>query len=244
MNEQPMRVLANARAAIDLLASRGPLSPSALGEALGLPRGTAYRLASGLHAIDFTEPVAGGAVGLSRRWLRLADAAAAALAEWVDAHRTLAEIAESTGQTAFLTVQRGVSALCIESVLGQAPDVWVIRRGLTFPHNAGPGRLFLAYRNDLGGLLKESAIPRLTDRTLRTTEELQADARWTATRGYLIAEEDVMPRMTLIGFPIFDQKEVIHGCIAVGGESASILSNEDRLVDILKTAAGDLSRVL
>jgi DNA-binding IclR family transcriptional regulator len=242
MNEHPMRVIANARAAIDLLASRGPLSPSALGEALGIPRGTAYRLASGLHAIDFTEPLAGGSIGLSRRWLRLADAAAASLTEWMDSHHALANIVKATGHTAFLTVPRGDSALCIDSVLGQASEVWVIRRGLTFPLNAGPGRQFLAYWDDLD--LQEGAFSRLTDKTLFTEAELETDARMTATRGYLIAQEDVMPRMTLIGFPVFGQNGVIHGCIALGGGTASILSDEDRLVDILRTAAAHLTRAL
>ena len=244
MNEQPMRVLANARAAIDLLAKRGTLSPSGLGEALGIPRGTAYRLATGLHAIDFTEPLPGGAVGLSRRWLRLADAAAGALAEWVDAHPILANLATSTGHSAFLTVPRGDSAVCIDSVTGHCSGVWVIRRGLTFPLNAGPGRQFLAHRDDLDDLLRERVFIPVTEKTLCTPEELLADVRMSATRGFLVAQEDVMPRMALISFPIFNQNGGIHGCVAVGGEVASILGEEDRIVDVLRSAATHLTASL
>jgi len=244
MNEQPMRVLANARAAIDLLAKRGTLSPSGLGEALGIPRSTAYRLATGLHAIDFTEPLAGGAVGLSRRWLRLADAAAASLVEWVHAHRALVDLATTTGHTAFLNVLRQDSALCIDSVLGQGSGVWVIRRGLAFPLNAGPGRQFLAHRGDLDDLLKDRVFSPITDKTLYTAEELQADVGITGARGYLVAEEDVMPRMAMISFPIFNQHGAIHGCVALGGETAAILSHEDSLVDVLRPAAAHLTASL
>ena len=241
MREQPMRVLANARTAIDTLSSRGPLSPSALGEALGIPRGTAYRLVSGLNAIDFTEHVAGGRVGLSRRFLRLADAAAEGLVEWSDAHGTLANLATTTGHTAFLAVPRGNSVLCIDSVIGHASDAWIIRRGLTFAPNVGPGRLFLAYRRDPGDLPDQSALTPLTDKTLCTVEELQSDMRMIINRGYLIALEDVMPLMALVCLPVFKPSGVIHGCLALGGQLAEVLANEDYLVDVLRSAAADLT---
>ena len=118
MAEPPVGILARTAAVTELLAQAGPLTPADISDRSGLPRASVYRLVEALGTIGLTEARPGGQVGLSLRWLRLADASSAAMTEWAGADAILDELADRTGQTAFLSLPRTDSALCIRWAQG------------------------------------------------------------------------------------------------------------------------------
>src|SRR6476659_4407698 len=126
MIERPVGILARSAAVTDLLARAGPLTPADIADRTGTPRASVYRLVEALGTIGLTETRSGGQVGLSLRWLRLADASTAAMTEWAGADSILDDLAARTGQTVFLSVPRPDAALCIRWVQGSGIGVLIL----------------------------------------------------------------------------------------------------------------------
>jgi IclR family acetate operon transcriptional repressor len=242
MSEPPVGILARSAAVIDLLAGEGPLTPADISERTGMPRPSVYRLVDALGTIGLTEPRVGGQVGLSLRWLRLADAASAALREWTGADAVLDDLARRTGQTVFLSVPRSDAALCIRWVQRGGIGVLVLRPGRSLPLYAGAaGRLCLAYRSDLPEVLARAPFPRLTPRTLTTADELLADVEATRARGYSISDQDVTEGIGALGAAVLDGKDQLAAAVSIGGLAADFDPDRPRYVDALVDAAAQLS---
>ena len=161
MAERPVGILARTAAVTELLAQAGPLTPADISDRSGLPRASVYRLVEALSTIGLTETRPGGQVGLSLRWLRLADASSAAMTEWAGTDPILHDLADRTGQTAFLSLPRTDSALCIRWAQGGGIGLLILRPGRSLPLHAGAaGRLCLAYRSDLQDVLARAPFPR------------------------------------------------------------------------------------
>ena len=102
--ERPMGILQRLGGVVQVLATEGALSPAEIAERVDTPRPTVYRLGDALAQAGLAETLPGSRIALSSRWLRLGDAARAAMTEWQMARPLLDALAESTGQTVFLSV--------------------------------------------------------------------------------------------------------------------------------------------
>jgi len=245
MSGPPVGILARSAAVTELLAREGPLTPADISDRIGMPRASVYRLVDALGTIGLTEPRPGGQVALSLRWLRLADAASAALREWAEADAVLDELARRTGQTAYLSVPRADVALCIRWAQGSGIGVLVLRPGRSLPLYAGAaGRLCLAYRHDLSRLLARAPFPRLTPRTLTTAEELLADVEATRARGYSISDQDVTEGIGALGAAVLDDDDQLAAAVSIGGLATDFDRDRARFVDALADAAARLSASL
>ena len=80
--ERPMGILQRSADLVQLLADEGALSPAEIAERVDTPRPTVYRLGDALEQAHLTETLPGSRLKLSLRWLRLGDAARAAMSEW------------------------------------------------------------------------------------------------------------------------------------------------------------------
>jgi DNA-binding IclR family transcriptional regulator len=230
---------------MDALLAHGPMTPADIGEAIGIPRTSAYRLVQGLNAAALTEPQANGAIDLSLRWLHLADAAEDALSEWRGAHTLLEDLVAETQQTAFLSVPRGHRSVCIESVTAPGSSVLVVRRGFTAPLHAGaPGRALLALRGDATEYLKLAPFTPLVPGTLTTADQLMADISQTRQRGYAVAVEDVIVGMATISMPIYDHRRQIRGCVSLGGLASEVQERERELVEALRSGVRSFEATL
>jgi DNA-binding IclR family transcriptional regulator len=227
---------------MQLLARDGPLTPADIADRTGMPRASVYRLVGALGRIGLTEPRTSGRVGLSLRWLRLADAASAALHEWTGADAVLDELAQRTGQTAFLSVPRSDAALCIRWVPVSGIDLLALRPARSLPLHAGAaGRLCLAYRRDLPDVLARAPFPRLTPRTLTTAEELLADVQATRTRGYSVSDQDVTEGIGALGAAVLDGKDQLAAAVSIGGLAADFDRHHARFADAVRAAAAQLT---
>jgi DNA-binding IclR family transcriptional regulator len=239
---KPIKVLANSMAIIDALAERGDLSPAELAQITGLPRPSVYRLIEGLRVVGLAADTDVSTARLSVKWLHLADAARAAMREWVGAREELDGLAAATDQTVFLAVPRGDEAVCIDQALGRGVGMLILSPGRSLPlYAGGVGRLALAYVADLDGYLSSgpSRHP-LTSHTLTQEDDLRADVDRTRSQGYVLSLDDVTEGIGAVAVPVRAPDGSLLGCLSVAGRTAEIATQAESFV----TAAREVARRL
>lgn len=236
----PIKIITNAVDLITDLATSGPLSPAEAAEHIGIPRSSTYRLIDGLSAVGLLDALADGKVQLSAGWLQLAAGARAALTEWEGADKVLHKLVDLTGQTSFLSVLDGDSAVCVEWCRGPGIEVLALKPGRALPLHAGAsGRVLLAYAVDVEAYLASAPFGRLTAATLTQADELRADVELTRRRGYVLAEQDVSGGIDGIGVPIHSDGEVT-GCVSINGLTRAFSGHVDEFSAHLAAAATEL----
>jgi IclR family transcriptional regulator, acetate operon repressor len=225
-----MKLLANAREVVSLLADRGPSSPAEIAEVLRIPRPSVYRLVDGLAAVDLVQVDANGQARLHLKWLHLADAARDAMSEWSSARPALDALAERTGLTAFLSVPRPREAVCIDWSPGTGIGVLVLHPGGSLPlHAGGAGRTVLAFGPvDAETLLPDLALPRLSPWTLTTAEELREDVARTRRQGFVHSDQDVTIGIGALAIPLRGGGGELLGALSIAGLAGSLSSAADR----------------
>lgn len=236
------RPLAMANELIRLLADQESASPSELAPMVNVPRTSLLRLLDGLKAVNLVESMPDGRVRLSLRWLHLAEVAREARIEWVGAHSALETAARRTGQTAFLTVPWGRTALCIEWSPGRGIDLLVLKPGRALPIHAGAaGRTMLAFSDlTVQEQLGPGPLQRLTSNTIVDSNRLRLDAEATRSRGYGLSLEDVTIGIGAIGAPVLDFDGKLRGCLSVGGLIADIQANEASIAKEVQRLAKEI----
>jgi IclR family transcriptional regulator, acetate operon repressor len=242
-SERPMGVLQKSADLIGLLAVRGPLTPAEIADEIGMPRSSVYRLAEALGQVKMTETLPDSRVRVSLRWLHLADATRVAMAEWAGARSVLDKLARDTGQTTFLSVQRGDEAVCIDWSQGHGINVLILKPGRALPLYAGAaGRVTLAFRDeDPTGYLARAPFPALTRRTLQTANQLRRDIDSIRARGFSISDEDVTVGIGALGVPIFGAGDIMRGALSLAGLAEDIRTARFELVDHLNKSANALA---
>jgi IclR family acetate operon transcriptional repressor len=245
--EQPMGILQRSAGLVQLLAEQGALSPAEIADRVDTPRPTVYRLGDALSKAGLTETLSGSRIKLSLRWLRLGDAARAAMREWQMGGPILDALAESTGQTVFLSVPRGEESVCIDWVQGQPVNVLLLKPGRSLPLFAGAeGRVTLAFGvADVDDYLKQAPFPPYNARTLVTAEQLRRDIARSRERGYAISDEDVTDGIGAIGAPLRASREgSFAGALSIAGLAETLTARRAELAEALLDGAGALSATL
>ncbi|BAK35373.1 putative iclR family transcriptional regulator [Microlunatus phosphovorus NM-1] len=250
--ERPMGILQRSDALVRLLAEEGALTPAEIAERIDTPRPTVYRLADALARMGLTETLPGTRIALSRRWLRLGDAARSSMSEWQLARPILDGLAASTGQTVFLCVPRGregggQEAVCIDCAQGQAFNVLLLKPGRALPLHAGAeGRVTLAYGvSDVEQYLVGAPFAAYNLRTLVTAEELRRDIAETRDRGFSISDEDVTDGIGALGAPLRTSRTgAFAGALSIVGLADRLTARRVELAEALLDAADALSATL
>jgi IclR family transcriptional regulator, acetate operon repressor len=242
-----MGILQRCADLVQLLADEGALTPAEIAERVDTPRPTVYRLSDALGQATLTETMPGYRIKLSLRWLRLGDAARAAMSEWQQARPILDALATSTGQTVFLSVLRGQESVCIDWARGQAINVLLLKPGRSLPLHAGAaGRVALAFGKDkVDAYLEQAPFSAFTSHTLTTAAELRRDMRLTHKQGYVISDEDVTEGIGAIGAPLWTSRNHgFAGALSIAGLAEEFTSRRAELVDSLLDTAKTLSATL
>lgn len=228
-------VLDNATRLIDALVDHGPLTASEIAEHIGIPRPTAYRLVEALLAVDLVRSLSDGRTSLSLRWLHLSDAARGVLVG-AQTHQVLTELSELTGQTTFLTVPRGQTAVCIDWAQGRGIELLLLRPGRELPLYAGAaGRVTLSGLTEpaLEEYLARAPFPAYTPRTITEADALRADIATTRDQGHCLSDEDVTPSIGALGVPLFDSGGMLTACLSLAGAARDIVRRRAEFVDRL-----------
>jgi IclR family acetate operon transcriptional repressor len=245
--ERPMGILQRLGGMVQLLAEEGPLSPAEIAERVDTPRPTIYRLGDALAQAGLAETLPGSRIALSNRWLRLGDAARAAMSEWHMARPLLDALAASTGQTVFLSVRREEESVCIDWTPGQALNVLLLKPGRALPLFGGAeGRTILAFGvDDVDTYLEQAPFPAYNKRTLTTAAKLRRDIAGSRDRGYTISDEDVTEGIGALGAPVYTTRTgAFAGVLSVAGLAETITAHRTELADALLRSAANLSDTL
>jgi DNA-binding IclR family transcriptional regulator len=70
------------------------------------------------------------------------------------------------------------------------------------------------------------------------------ELRATRDRGYSISDQDVTPGIAAVGAPIFDHTGGVRAALSVGGMREHLFANRDRAVELVCSAASEISRTL
>ena len=198
--------LSSVEKALDLLQAlhdaAGPLGPSALARALGLPKSTAHRLLAPLVRRGLVERDAEGTyrpgfalVSLGLGVLRSDPLVAAA-------RPALEAEARALGETVFVTAARAGRIAVLEKAEGAgflraAPQV-----GATVPvHATAVGKLQLAFDPDSVSL-PVGAWPRFTPRTPTSRRALEREVARARKRGWAENREEWMPGLVVLAAPV------------------------------------------
>jgi IclR family transcriptional regulator, acetate operon repressor len=245
--ERPMGILQRSADLVQLLADDGALSPAEIADRIDTPRPTVYRLGDALAQARLTETLPGSRIALTRRWLRLGDAARAAMSEWRLARPILDSLAASTGQTVFLSVLRGEESVCIDWAQGQTINVLLLRPGRALPLHAGAeGRVTLAFGvDDIDGYLAQAPFPAYNTRTLVNPEQLRRDITEIRTQGYAVSDEDVTEGIGALGVPLRTSRTgTFAGALSIAGLAETMTQRRTELAQALLQAAAALSATL
>jgi DNA-binding IclR family transcriptional regulator len=241
---RPILLLTKTQRLVDVLLEHGPMTPAEIGEAIGVPRPTAYRLVSGLNAIELTQTRPDGTVDLNLRWLHLADAAYDSMTEWAGARAALTALSAETEQTAYLCVPRAGEVVCIDWSQGRGIGVLMLRPGLSLPLNAGAaGRTALAYLPDVTDYLAAAPHEAFTPKSLTDAAALKEDIERTRDRGYAVSHEDVTVGIGALGVPVLGARGALRGTVSLGGLIGEIREREHDLVSAIRATVRQLEDV-
>lgn len=242
--ERPMGILQRSAAMVQVLADEGALSPAEIADRVDTPRPTVYRLNDSLGQAQLTELLPSSKIKLSLRWLRLGDAARAAMGEWHLARPILDTLAERTGQTVFLSVLRRQESVCIDWAQGQTINVLILKPGRSLPLHAGAaGRVSLAFGlPDATTYLKQAPFPAFTPKTLTSAARLKRDIANTLELGYVISDEDVTEGIGAVGAPLRTARDGrFAGALSIAGLADVFTRRRSDLVAAVLDAAASLS---
>jgi IclR family acetate operon transcriptional repressor len=207
------------------------LSSSAVARRLKMPRTTVLRILHTLaaerllqrHGFDFT------ASPELRTGLRsMADTAVRTAAVPV-----LKELAQLTGETAYLALPAGDKAVVVESCdTSHAPRVGSGTRAPMDLHCSAFGKVFLAFgpRACLERVLGCAPLPARTRRTLTTAEALGTECGRIVRQGYATDNEESEEGVRNLAAPVWASAGVLAAAIGVSASAATF--TEQRVSDV------------
>jgi len=139
----------------------------------------------------------------------------------------LHELAESTGETSYISILRGTEVIYLDSVETSSTVRVISRVGLHMPiHATAAGKALVAFDSD-EELQKRFAgeIPRFTKNTKIVREELMKEFAAVRDREYATDLEEFEEGLRCIAAPVRDYTRKVVGAISVSGP-ANRLSDE------------------
>lgn len=161
----------------------------------------------------------------------------------------LDEVVETTQESVHLFVRAGDVAVCIDA--RESPQLVRVASilGISVPLHVGavPKAIlaFLPPEAQEATLKQLERLPRYTDKTIRSPEQLRATLEQIRKQGYAISDEDYDASARGVGAPIFDDSGNVVGGISVGGPSFrvshEVLAN---FAQLITRVAQEISRKL
>ncbi len=207
---------------------------------LNVSRSTAYRVlrsleAGGLVVYDRERR----AYHLSLAVARLGQVALSRIDLRSVARPYLQRLVEATGESVFLLVVEGRSAVVIDTLASEAPLKLTYPVGTPWPLHAGASnRVLLAHLppEQIEEILA-GPLPRVTSRTITDPDRLRAELERVRRRGYAYSNGELTPGVVGIAVPILCAGQLM-GALAVAGPSSRLPTRRvSGIVKQLKTAA-------
>lgn len=212
-----------------------------IGDRIGMPKATTFRLVNTLHNNGFLVRLEGQRYSLSLKVVRLAGLVRSTISIRDIARPTMAEVSEETGETVTLNARLGRERICIDVVETPAPLMTIVKPGehvsLLFGATA---RLLLAYMGEaeIDAVIAADAPP------LFDPKALKAQLAGYRRDGYAHTSNQRIQGVTAVAVPLFDVEEDVHHTLAITGPSVRMDPRIDGLIGILHEAGQRISALL
>jgi DNA-binding IclR family transcriptional regulator len=155
---------------------------------------------------------------------------------------------QRTRETVHLTVRHGLSAVYIEKLDSPQPLRIHSRIGASVPlHCSAVGKVLLAYMDDgdKERLLSQLELPRFTENTVGSMQELQTQLTKVQKNGYACDLEEHEPHVRCIAAPVWDHSGSVNASLSVTGPAVRMSNARLREIAPLVCRAGiEISREL
>ncbi|MEM9247468.1 MAG: IclR family transcriptional regulator [Pseudomonadota bacterium] len=215
--------------------SGGPLSPSALSEALDLPKPTIHRLLTTAEEEGFLQrDVDGKSFGPGHRLRRLAGNTLSSQRMRTERLIVMKALAEEVGETCNLAAPGRFGMVYLERVETHWPLRIQLPIGSHVPfHCTASGKMYLSsLRADkLDRLLSWMDFEERTPQTITDKDRLRDEIAATRARGYSTDNEELMEGMAAIAVPIEDSEGRLLTTLSIHAPIQRL--SFDRLVSVL-----------
>jgi len=224
--------------ALDVLDAVGQaptgLSQAELAERLALPRTTLYRLLGTLSARGLLrrDPLR-RVYCLGQRCFEYARAAYAMPDLVAAATAELRALRDMTGETVYLATRDGLEAVAVERCDGMHSQRSQSALGQRKPlHCTSQGKAMLAAMPvpQREALVRDLTLTAVTPHSFTDRRRLLADLRLTATRGFAIDDEEIVPGVRCCGAAIVDDAGQVRGAISVAGPAFRLTTERVQLL--------------
>lgn len=146
------------------------------------------------------------------------------------ARRRMRQLMEESGETVNLAIEKNGEAVYLAQV-----ECRQMMRALAYPgarvslHCSAVGKALLSGlpEHQVAAMIKRQGLPRLTDATLCTAEDVQADLARIRTRGYAVDDGEHAVGLRCVAAVIFDETGMPAGALSLSGPMARV--THDRL---------------
>jgi DNA-binding IclR family transcriptional regulator len=243
-----VRVLNKAGALLEALAAgNGPQTVVQLAEATGEPRTTIYRLLATLQPMGWVEETTKrGRYVLGLRLVQLGRAAIEQGFERRVALPVLRALRNESGLTVYLTVLRGLRAVCVERMDGREVLTFGMQFGGSLPLHAGAGpNVLLAFSEPVVYQRFHEYVSRrgeaeaLTPRTPRSLTDIESLVKKVRHNGYAVSSEANTIGIAAIGAPVLTDDGHCLAAVSLAGTPEEVLSprRQPVLIDSVRRAA-------
>ncbi len=221
---------------LQVLGHRGDAGVTELSTALSVPKSTVSRLLATLEARGLVEQSSlRGSYRLGHGAALLAGGAGKKQDLALVSREICRALAAEVGETAYLAVHEGDTALTIDQVMGSAMIGsldWIGKRDPL--HVTACGKVFLAWMSapDLHAYM-DRGLREFTDSTICDPVDLQADLALVRSRGYAVTRDEYEVGLTAVAAPVHEHDGTVGGAICISGPSF-------RLADAVEDVAGQV----
>lgn len=218
------------------------LSLQEIGERIGMPKATTFRLVNTLQRNGFLVRLEDQRYCLSLKILRLSGLVKGTLGIREAARPAMAEVCRATAETVTLNIRAGVERVCIDVVDTPAPLMTIVRPGEHVSLLRGAtARLLLAYAGEaeIDRIIAQCAEAQKVD-----PRELKADLARIRRQGFACTSGQRIPGVTAISVPIFDIKDEVHYSLSLTGPSIRVDLRLEEFKSIMIRAGASISAMM
>jgi len=249
-DDSPVRSISRAVAVLEQFSLERPeLTFTEISSGIGLTKSTTHRLLAALQheeMIEFDARRARYRLGL--KVFRLGSVVSKTMELGAQSDSLLEELAEETGETAYVVVPDGDETLCVRRFDGGSHvRILFLEVGKRQAYNCGAApRVLLAHLpRERWETIVAGHVQAMTEHSLTSREELTRDRRLIREQGYAVSREDVTLHACAVGAPVRDETGKVVAAVSLSGIEQRF--TEDSLPDLtarIVVAGEELSRRL
>jgi DNA-binding IclR family transcriptional regulator len=142
------------------------------------------------------------------------------------ARRFLRRLVALSGETAELSARVKDQLILIDQMEGPEAVRLFSRVGSAYPyfHATAPGKVYLAHMpaEKLRNVMGQMGLPRITEFTVSTFEDLEREATQVRKQGYAFDNQEMRLGVFRIAAPVYDQRASVTACLGIAGPSFRI----------------------